>query len=730
MIRYSALVLLFVVLFNVSYALFTPNEGSPLKSNLLVFFLFYVGVFFISVLAFIIGRNIVKLVFDRRNRILGAKLRTRLVVAFAGMAVVTSIILFVFAGGLLSNVLKAFFSVQIEDAMQGAVDIAKIQYTILKNQSDISTKKIIPKIKNLDFTSLLDRNANEQVLETERLQYRLYSVSVLDEAGTLVAFARNAAAAIETFEEPEFDSKAIEKTHRGQSVELFEENSAQNFIRHYEPFLAAGKHQCTLITTLRIDTELSDAMGRVNDIYREYSQTKLFKSTLRSGYLLTLLLITGVTLFASVWFGFYLSKQLTIPIQQLALATNRVAKGDYETQIDVSGDDELSFLASSFNQMISELKTTRDEAGRRGAFIETILARLGVAVVALDHHEYVTQINEACEKLFFSGTNSKPIFPKKLDDVLPKEVVEVVRPLLAWIKDEQSDTIREAELLVSVSTDTHTHDEKKLVCTVGALNDNSGTRVGSVILFDDITEITKAQSMAVWREVARRIAHEIKNPLTPIRLSAQRLQKLLKTSEHSETILELAETIVQNVDNIKTLANEFSNFARMPTLETKECSLDAICRDVLQLYSNTGVEVNLQYLPDQKIPVMVIDPDQIRRVLINLFDNAIDALKNLSDEAKVIQLKTEYDPKNSTVNIEVADNGQGIPMHERIRVFEPYYTTKKEGTGLGLGIVLSIISDHQGTIRIVDNKPRGIRFVISLPVSALAPTQRRLAGTA
>ena len=445
---------------------------------------------------------------------------------------------------------------QIEDAIQGAVDIAKYQYAILKSDSERTTQSAVKKMQEMDLrrpSPLAQKNIEE--LRQER---NFFSLSLIDQSRNVVLSAENAAAGVDGFEEPPLDSKGVDKAFAGQKVELFEEKGAQNFIRNYVPLRTTRKNadeaiEYVVVTSLRINPELSEALGKVNDTFRDYSQTKLFKDTLRVGYLITLLLITAVTLFGAIWFGFYLSKQITTPIQQLASATVRIARGDYSTKIDTSGDDELSFLAKSFNNMIERLATTREEVGRRGAFIETILARLGVAVIAVDLDGNVTQINEASEKLFFSGT--APKLPEKLPVLLPPHVVKIIEPLLESVTNEKSHTIREAELSLTVAS-----DEKKLVCTVGSLNDSGGTRLGSVILFDDITEITKAQSIAVWREVAQRIAHEIKNPLTPIRLSAQRLQKLLKTSEHSEIILECADTIVQNVDSIKRLANEFSNF--------------------------------------------------------------------------------------------------------------------------------------------------------------------------
>ena len=463
----------------------------------------------------------------------------------------------------------------------------------------------------------------------------------------------------------------------------------------------------------------------MNDSYKEYSQLKLYKNPLKTGYLLTLTLITVMILFSSIWFGFYISKQLTTPIQHLAEATQRVAKGDYEATLEPSGDDEIGFLVRSFNTMMRDLKISRDDAEQRRLFIETILSRLVVGVITVNENRTVTSLNQSASRIFGLGSTDECL-DKSLVDIIGEKNFHHIESLLKNIEatgEVTNEGIREVEFSAHVEG-----SERKLVCTAGRLIDARSAWTGSVLIFDDITEITKAQAMAVWREVARRIAHEIKNPLTPIQLSAQRLQKLVRDTDASAAVLDCASIIVENVDLIKRLANEFSNFARMPTSELSPGNLNRIVSDIISLYASAHTEVVFQFVADNQLPQMLMDGEQIKRLLINLIDNAIDAMKNnqTRDENPKLLVKSLFDKKTRNATIEISDNGPGISSTEKIRIFEPYFTTKKGGTGLGLAIALSIVSDHQGTIRVVDNSPQGAKFLITLPVDQKASTQRRL----
>lgn len=717
----TAVVILLALLLLVSGLLFQESDDVPAaRNNLLVFFLIYINVIILCMLSFLIGRNVIKLIFDRKRGILGSRLQTRLVVAFAGIALVTNIILFIFAGGLLSSALESWFGEQVEDAVSGAVDVAKHHYSFLKEQVARESERVARRLRRSTENSAVAELT--QKLEAERIEADLYGAVIVDRNQKVFAEAHNAASLVDTFSEPPFDKKAIARALAGKASVLFEEKESSQFIRGYIPVKINNEDQ-VLVTTLRIDAELTSALGLVNDSYKEYSQSKLYKNPLKAGYILTLLLITVVILFSAVWFGLYISKQITTPIIELSAATRRVARGDYETTLVSIGDDEMGSLAKSFNRMVSDLKSSRDDGEKRRLFIETILSRLAIGVIALDRDRTITSINHAAIGIL--GLQNVPdILGHALRTVIGDQIFEVIEPILAGVERDEQRELREADLTIPVEG-----SERKIVCTGGRLTESGGVWLGSLLLFDDVTELAKAQSMTVWREVAQRIAHEIKNPLTPIQLSAQRLQRLVTDKEKDGAVLDCAETIVQNVDLIKRLANEFSNFARMPTTEFRKAKLNDVLAEVVGLYAHSREDIEVRFVSDAFIPEMLVDTEQLKRVIINLIDNALDALSSSppAGEKPAVVIKTAYDPVQKTAQIEVSDNGPGIVGADKIRIFEPYFTTKKGGTGIGLAIVLSIITDHQGTIRVFDNTPRGVKFVITLPVDQKLSTQRRLA---
>lgn len=718
----TTVVFLVAVILLVSLFLFRQSDDVPATHNsFLVFLLIYLNVIFLCLLSFLIGRSVIKLIFDRRKGILGSRLQTRLVVAFAGIALVTNVILFIFAGGLVSTALESWFGEQVEEAETGAVSVAKLHYNFLKDHASRIGSRLVKKIERGESHGMAPSEIPMR-LDALRKEEGLFGVVIIDQNLQIIAEAHNAASLVETFREPIFDRKAINKAIAGKLSVLFEESGSSQFIRGYAP-ITIRNQKMVLIDSIRIDADLTLALNTVNNSVKEYRQLQLYKHPLKVSYLLTLMLITVVILFSAIWFGLYISKQITTPLVELSAATRRVARGDYDTPIASIGDDEMGALAKSFNTMLSDLKHSRDDAEKRRLFIETILSRLAVGVIALNRAREVTSVNLSTVKIL-GLAQSQDILQRPLRSVVGEELFERIESLIASAESEEDQGVREANFSITVEG-----SERKIVCTAGRLTDIGGSWVGTMLLFDDVTELAKAQSMTVWREVARRIAHEIKNPLTPIQLSAQRLQKLVTDSAQTGPVLDCADTIVQNVDLIKRLANEFSNFARMPTTEFRPGKLNEILSEVIALYATTREDIIVQFIADKKIPDMPLDSEQIKRVMINLIDNALDAVQSSppTAESSCIVVKTIFDQKTKSAVIEVEDNGPGIAAADKIRIFEPYFTTKKGGTGIGLAIVLSIISDHQGVIRVFDNNPRGTRFVITLPIDQKLSTQRRLA---
>jgi len=707
-------------------------QGSYLQIYLLVNLLIVI----LFILAFLVGRNVIKLIFDRRRRILGSQLRQKLVAAFVGLTLVPTVILFSLASGLLTNAFGDLFGEQIEGAVDGSVEIARSHYTALEREAENNANAVAQELSRR-FSEIKGGAESDKgihkLLEKLRTERELFSVRITDRRGQSLGEASNVAGSLEPFAEPVLQQSALNSALTGRESVQFEENGANKFFRVYLPILGPGaaadssRADYALIATSRIPPEVSHANQLITDFYREYEQLKLFRSQLRLGNLLTLLMITALLLFGASWLGFYLARELTIPIQRLAEGTQAVARGNYDVQIRAHANDELGFLVKSFNKMTLDLKNSRFEGERSRLFMQTILENLMVSVIGLDRQGVVSSINSSAVKLF-GFPSADAVVGKSVYAIFKPEDLEKLQPILRALNDGGSESTNLVEQEISVQSQGR---ELKILLTAGKIKDSVDSRIGTVLLFDDITELSKAQHMAAWREVARRIAHEIKNPLTPIQLSAQRLEKITRGGAEHSNVRECVSTIVENVDSIKRLANEFSNFARMPTAELRRESLNSLIEDVLAPYAENYQQINFQFIADGKAPEIMMDREQVRRALINLIDNAANALLEGAvsgpEEPNRIVVRTEYVKARRVVLCEVIDNGPGVAASDKTRIFEPYFSTRRDGTGLGLAIVTSIVSDHQGVIRVFDNSPRGAKFQLEFPEEPRAGTQRKFA---
>jgi two-component system nitrogen regulation sensor histidine kinase NtrY len=472
------------------------------------------------------------------------------------------------------------------------------------------------------------------------------------------------------------------------------------------------------------------AQGVVNDAYNEYGDLKAVKDPLKANFLLILGLFNLLTLFGAIWGAFFISKQITGPIQLLAEGTRNIARGNYDFPLpEPTRDDEVGYLMRSFNQMVSDLNLSKSEAERRGSLIEAIVTNLGVGVVALDGDKRVNALNTAARGILGILKTESECLGQQLSQVVPSESYQQLAPLVASLEQQesadQSKSISEGELRVRRES-----RELIVVCTAGRIQSSATAGAGYVLLLDDVTEISRAQHLSAWRDVARRIAHEIKNPLTPLQLSAQRLEKLLDGKDVSQAVNESTRSIVEHVAIIKRLANEFSEYGRMPTARFAPSDLDAVTRSVYESFKIDHPDIRFSYSLKSKPPEMLLDPDQIRGVLINIFANAVAAVRSdgISSESRDIVITLDFDRRSCKALLQVADSGPGVAATDKNRIFEPYFTTKKGGTGLGLAIVSSVISDHQGELSVVDNAPRGAKFLITLPQHPQHTTLRRIGG--
>jgi two-component system nitrogen regulation sensor histidine kinase NtrY len=415
-----------------------------------------------------------------------------------------------------------------------------------------------------------------------------------------------------------------------------------------------------------------------------------------------------------------MAKGVTGPIRALAEGTEKVAKGDLDVVIEESSNDEIGLLVRSFNQMthdlreaLSGLEHSNAELERRRRYMEIVLRTVDAGVVSLDAEGRISTVNPSALRLLGVPPGAS-VVGSKLEEVLERpEVLSVLRELGAQARPGVREAVRQ-QVVVPSGEEVLT-----LVVTLSLLQDDEGRGLGSVIVFDDYTQEVRAQRMSAWREVARRIAHEIKNPLTPIQLSAQRIRRRFRerfatVPEDAQVFDECVDTIESHVDGLKLLVNEFSQFARLPAATPKPDDLNQLVQETVSSYAGEeGVAFETEL--DAALPLVDFDRDQIRRLLTNLLDNACAAVADTGREGRVA-VRTLHDAPLQAARVEIADNGVGIPPEDRRRIFEPYFSTKSHGTGLGLAIVSRIVADHHGYVRVHANRPHGTRFIVELPL--------------
>ncbi len=707
-----------LVLWVIRSATFPNLEYEGLTQNVAILLFVNLNLVFLCLLVFLVGRNVVHLLFDWRNNILGAKLRVKLVCLLVGLVLVPTALLFLFANRLFSSAMEGWLAGEARETRLAALSVAREHFASVEDSAIRHLESIATKISNTSLGEL------SEILSSERRLARMAVIAI--DAGSKDSLIISHAPQRDDYARRrinQIEPEVITRVLRGERVILSSNGEKEEeSIAIFLPVKIAGKPG-VLIGISLFSEKISKAFRHISDAFRDYEQIRLFRAPIRSGYLLTFTMVTGMILFSAIWVAFYLARQIVGPIESLVSATSKVARGDYSIRINAKGDDELSYLVRSFNTMVADLQESRAQAEQRRLLIEVTLRHLTIGVVSINKEQQITLMNPAA-RLLFGVDVDLDLVDAKLKDLLPTEWRGSIDAIL---DDAEGGS---PELLVQDLKLSRQGRELEIVMTAGPMYGADKALIGAVILFDDVTELNQAQQMAAWREVARRIAHEIKNPLTPLQLSAQRIHKLLPTDDSYRSLRESAETIVENVGSIERLANEFSKFARMPTAEFRLADLNEIVADILESYATDVPKIFFQGITDTRLQPFYFDPEQIRRLLINLIDNSVDALRYFVSPDNHFQpriaVNTKCDRKRRRVVLEVIDNGPGIPDDQKGRVFDPYFTNKKGGTGLGLAIVNSIVADHQGRIRIFDNIPSGVRFVVEIPLEGHRIKSRRV----
>jgi two-component system nitrogen regulation sensor histidine kinase NtrY len=724
--RYAILLCLILipVLTYLETVVFEIGEVSfPISGNVLVFSLININIILLLLMVFLVLRNLLRLIFEQRKITLGKSLRTRLVISFITLSLIPTILLFFIALQFVSTSMDYWFNSNVEESLDESLRVAQDIYQGNKAQTiatgnSITEELITEKVLHLAPDNIQARLENQMTLRN------LDGLTLLSDQRQIVANAESDN--IKYLSLPEIPAELFRLVLSGET----ERTSIQSvptgeIIRSLTPVYFEKEPDSIpymLVTTIYISQDRLDRMTIISKGIEGYRQLVLLKNPLKTSLLVMLLIVTLLIIFSAIWFGFYIAQGLTGPIGKLATATRRVAEGELDFILEKESDDEMGLLVDSFNQMTHDLQTSKIqlesvnvalqesniELDERRQYIETILQNVPAGVISFDANSKVTSINKFAEDLLH--INKDDYLHKDFHTTLMPDHRAIVEKFLQELEESGKSTIQQP-LRLSLGKET-----VSLLVNVIKLDDETGNPLGTVLVFDNLTQLEKAQRIAAWREVARRIAHEVKNPLTPIQLSAQRLRKRYLYTLGSDTeVFDLCtQTIINQVEELKQLVSEFSSFARMPIVQKTRNDIVKMVKEILVFYEESHGYITFRYMTEQNIPPFEFDLKQMKRVLINLLENSITVLP----DGGTIEIAISCDKEEQVVYMEVRDNGPGVADEDKLRLFEPYFSTKKSGTGLGLAIASTVVSDHNGQIKVTDNEPTGAIFTVELPLTS------------
>ncbi|MCP3962822.1 MAG: HAMP domain-containing protein [bacterium] len=731
----GGLVLLLAVC-GVIFYLLQRGKGLPAEvaaNKLLLFVLWYINVILILTILLVLVRSLFRLLLERHHRILGSKFKTKLVFTAIGLSLIPVLILFPFATRLLLQSFDQWFSLPIEEIVQQADETATALQEQIQDTNKRDAHRVLDELESFDLDDLGQRPILHSRLQALAEEMELHYLALYDRTELIHGIADPTAGfnrAVHISYLSRFLEEAMEKGEatkvegsldiEGQLIlaacaerrlEIEQPAEIEEAPEETESEDGSEAESLTVIVAGTVlPPEIAERSTSLVMAHQEYLQMAVQKEEVRTVYLLNLMMVTLLVILAFSSIGLRLARRLTAPIQALADGTRRISSGDLDHRVEVAVDDEVGVLVDAFNQMTQELQRNKELVDRSNR--ELVAANKRIAAVLQNVAAGVVSIDSEGRILTCNGA-ALEILAQREEDVAGRSILE------AWADPERGKLVilleddevaaghgRQARLIIGGVW-------KTLEVKVTTLPDTSGQPGARVVVLEDLTELIHAQKMATWNEVARQIAHEIKNPLTPIRLTAERLLRKHRQGDPrlGETLEQGAEVIVREVSSLKNMVDEFSRFARMPRPRPRPVDLDKMLGEILALYQGLkpGIEVDSQVAP--AAATVRFDPEQLKSVLINLLDNAMEA----TDSPGNIRVSTAQNNGNTLLH--VADTGRGIPAHDLGKLFLPYYSTKGRGSGLGLAIVHRIVTDHNAAIHVAPNQPKGMVFTLEIPQS-------------
>ncbi len=700
---------------------YDQTQPTPfVPSNILVLALLNVDIILLVVLVLLLSRNLVKAYFERRQRLLGSGFRAKLIAAFVGFTLIPSLLLVGLASGLLSQSIDNWFGQEVEHALKDSQDVAQAHRRGHEVVALNAARAIGREIYADELLAPEHKETLAVAMQRKRLEYGVGGVEVYSPTKEILTRSVDPRIPLAVLDDPQ--NRLVENALAGGEVKSFQSIDTGDLIRAAVT-IPSVSDPTQIAGAVVVDTYLPEAlvakMDGVTQSYRNFKEAKAFKDPIKAQYIALVLGIALVIIMSGTWFGFQIAKGITVPIQRLAEGTKAVAAGDLNFRITAKANDEIGVLVDSFNRMTEDLQASKVELEqantslqgsnieleRRRTYTETVLDNVGSGVVSVDAGGRITTFNRAAERIL--GMKGDEIRGRLLNDVFKPLGLVMFTDLVERIRTGEREFFAwegQAEVGGSVLA---------LGLNGSRLRDDKGQSLGAVVVFEDLSALIKAQKAAAWQEVAQRIAHEIKNPLTPIQLSAERLRKKFfeGAPDFNDIVDQATGTIVKEVSGLKRMVDEFSKFARMPVPVMERQSLHNAINDVIALYRGAHRDIEFVTDLDERLPWIMMDREQMKRVFVNLFDNAVQAMNGKG----CLWVATRHEAREGRVVIEVADEGVGIQPGDQENLFLPYFSKKKAGTGLGLAIVHRIISDHNGRIRAANHTPKGAIFTIELP---------------
>jgi len=680
--------------------------------------LFNLNIILLLVVLLLVLRNVFKLVVERKRKVLGSRLRSRLVFIFMLLSIVPTLLMFLVAVRFVQTSVDYWFKSQVESSMQQALEVGQAFYNTAKQDLENKAGIILDQIREKEF--LWGGPGMDELLAQKREEYDLSLLGVVSPGMNEQNWHESA----------EWENNWPQMRQEVPWKEMQKDpeywtglwpSKKGDLVLGVKPVDEGKSGYLILGSTLR-----QDVLAKLDGIVRgveEYRQLKSLKYPLKVALYTILGIMTLLIILGSIWFGFKVAKEISAPVQALAAGTQRIARGDLDVRLEDQSDDELGLLVRSFNSMAGDLQEMQASLTRandklaaqnreleaRGEYMQAVLDNITAGVISLDPKGRISTVNKAAE--YILGIEAQRIVGAAPNDLVRSEYAQMISEMY-----DQLSKVPGSRWQKQVDVEVGGKMVKLLVNAL-VLQPEYGGDGGIVAVFEDITELEKMQRLAAWREVARRIAHEIKNPLTPIKLSAQRLQRKFGGMTEDPVFGQCTQLIVRQVEHLQEMVAEFSMFAKLPELKPRFDYLAPLLEELVEEFKQSHSDIDWKLEFKSTVPGFNFDREALKRAFVNLFLNAAEELARTGTKGE-IHVRVYHDRPVQKVSVEIMDNGPGLSSEERSRVFEPYYSRKKIGTGLGLTIVKSIISDHHGYVRVKANDPQGSIFVVELPMAA------------